>query len=110
MVERISELCRQNGISFAALERKLNFANGSLKKTDDKAQVWRIKAIADYFGVSMEYILTGKDKKEINLSNSEIDLLTAYRTAPESRRESVRVLLNILERGNGELRPETVSA
>jgi transcriptional regulator with XRE-family HTH domain len=59
MLERIRELCKQKGISISALEKALGFANGSIAKSDEKIQSVRIKAIADYFGVSMEYILTG---------------------------------------------------
>ena len=47
-------------MSLKALEKELGFANGSIAKTDEKTQSGRIKAIADYFGVSMEYILTGE--------------------------------------------------
>lgn len=60
MIERIRELCKKNGTSLAAVEKQLGFANGSLAKTDEKTQSVRIKALADYFGVSMEYLLTGK--------------------------------------------------
>jgi len=55
MVDKIRYLCRLRGISFAALEKELGFANGSLAKSDNKIQSIRLKAIADYFGVSMDY-------------------------------------------------------
>ena len=60
MVDRIRELCKRHNMSLKALEKELGFANGSIAKTDEKTQSGRIKAIADYFGVSMEYILTGE--------------------------------------------------
>lgn len=59
MVDRIRKLCKMHGMTLASLEKELGFANGSIVKTDEKTQSGRIKAIADYFGVSMEYILTG---------------------------------------------------
>jgi len=60
MVNRIRKLCKMHGLTLASLEKELGFANGSIVKTDEKTQSGRIKAIADYFGVSMEYILTGE--------------------------------------------------
>lgn len=62
MVERIRDLCRKKGTNFSRLEQDLGFANGSLAKSDGKIQSQRLKAIADYFNVSMEYLLTGKEE------------------------------------------------
>lgn len=62
MVNRIRLLCKEHGISLAALEKALGFANGSIAKSDEKIQSIRIKAIADFFNVSMEYILTGETR------------------------------------------------
>lgn len=59
MVTRIKDLCKRHNMTLASLEKELGFANGSLAKSDEKIQSARIKAIADYFGVTMEYILTG---------------------------------------------------
>lgn len=61
MVERLKALCVLNNTNFKALEGDLGFANGSLKKSSGKIQADRLKALADYFNVSMEYLLTGKD-------------------------------------------------
>lgn len=60
MLERIKELCREHGTNLSQLEKALGFANGSLAKSDEKIQSWRLKAIADYFGVTIEYLLTGE--------------------------------------------------
>ena len=68
MFERIKELCKRDGISIARLERDLGFANGSLSKSSGKIESCRLKAIADYFGVNMEYILTGEMKRGENKS------------------------------------------
>lgn len=55
MLEKIKYLCGKKDITFAALEKNLGFANGSIAKTDEKIQSVRLKAIADYFGVTMDY-------------------------------------------------------
>ena len=94
MFDRIKLLCKQNGISIAALERKLHFANGSIAKTDNKTQIGRIKAIADFFGVTIEYLMTGTQANEFILSEEERRLICAYRQATDDRREAVRLLLD----------------
>ncbi len=88
MVERIRKLCEEKYTTFGALEKKLGFANGSLRKTDEKIQAVRLKTLADYFGVSMEYILTGSNLTTDELSGDERELLRMFRSmSSESRTE-----------------------
>lgn len=61
--EIIIQLCEKNGIAATALEAKLGFGRGSigkLKKGGTSAK--RLQQIADYFGVSLEYLLNGEEK------------------------------------------------
>lgn len=60
ILERIKLLCKQAGISLTALEEKLEFSNGSISKPKDIPSS-RITKIAEYFGVSTDWILTGKE-------------------------------------------------
>lgn len=71
MVERIRELCAKNGTNLASLEKILGFANGSLAKSDGKIQSVRLKAVADYFGVTMEYLLQGGKDYYLNAETSK---------------------------------------
>ena len=64
MVERIKELCEARGIRISNLETALGFGNGSLLKTSEKTEFGRIKKIADYFGVSIEYLTEGKSAEK----------------------------------------------
>lgn len=60
-VDRVKELCRVNNIPLYKLERELGFANGyigQLKKGSFPSD--RLPKVADYFGVSVEYLLTGE--------------------------------------------------
>lgn len=79
MVERIRELCKQKGTSFAALEKRLGMGNATLKKANNKMQAVRLKALADYFGVSMEYLLTGAETPQDALTAQERELLHLFR-------------------------------
>lgn len=64
IVERIRQLCSQNNISIAALERQLNFGNGTIGRWNTASPtIERLGKVADYFGVSVDY-LTGREEKE----------------------------------------------
>ena len=62
MKERIKNLCRRRGVTLASVETELGFAKGYLSKlgtTTPNGQ--KLQQIADYFGVSVEYLLTGEE-------------------------------------------------
>lgn len=64
--EVIKSLCDSRGIPVTVLEAQLGFSRGSIGKMKNAqdAKSDRIKIIADYFGVSPEYILTGEIQDE----------------------------------------------
>lgn len=98
MVERIKKLCKERKINFSRLERTLDFANGSLAKSrEDTIGAIRVKAIADYFGVSMEYILCGTTDKNRRLSSEEKSIIDAYRQADSLTKAMVIRTLGIEE-------------
>ena len=59
--EIIRELCRKNNITIQHLEQTLGFSNASIAKANSNMKAEKLKAIADYFGVTMEYLMTGED-------------------------------------------------
>lgn len=54
--EIIKQLCESRGSTVSALEQKLGYANGSLKKAGS-IKSDRLLEIANEFGVSMEYLM-----------------------------------------------------
>lgn len=63
MKERIKELCKMNGISMNKLENELHFGKGYISKLGESTpNVSKIKKIADYFNVSVDYLMTGIEK------------------------------------------------
>lgn len=65
-VERVKEICKERKIPISKIERELGYANGyigQLKKGVFPAD--RLQDIAEYLGVSSEYLLNG-DEKESN--------------------------------------------
>lgn len=58
MVDKISILCNERNISIGKLENILGFGNGTIWKwRKSSPSVEKLKAVADYFGVSIEYFL-----------------------------------------------------
>lgn len=97
ITDRIRELCKNNGISVTKLEEILHFGNGSLTKSTTKAiGSDRVLAIADYFNVSAEYLLTGHTpEKSYNrdITDFEYEIVRKFRVISD---ESKRILLDSL--------------
>ena len=84
--ERIVNLCKKKGISQSKLEKDLGIAKGSVTKW--KTQEPRhstIEKVADYFGVSVEYIMTGEETSGYYLNEE-----TAKTAPTEEEREKFR--------------------
>ena len=59
--DRLEYLMKTNGLSHARLEKELGFSNGSISKwRTSTPTLARFQALADYFGVTVEYLQTGK--------------------------------------------------
>ncbi len=97
------ELCKKNNITIAELEKNLGMSNGSLRKEGDiKSQ--RLKAIADYFGVSMEYLMGYEDipadKSTIALENIKDSSKLGnylYETTVVNKRKNKDFVINEVE-------------
>lgn len=70
LVERVKRLCEEKGTTFAALERALDFGGGSIRKWDKAVPAGdRLAKVADYFGVSVDYLL-GREESDRDKLNS----------------------------------------
>lgn len=62
MKERIKELCKNKKISMNMLEQELGFGKGYISKLGQSTpNAAKIKKIADYFDVTVDYLMTGKE-------------------------------------------------
>ena len=95
MWEVFVELCRNHGISPNKVARILgigpssftDWKKGSTPRTD------KLKKIADYFGVSVEYLMTGQEKSTpVQEDESAIDaaLIAMLQTLPEDKIQRVK--------------------
>lgn len=66
----IQKLCKEKEISLRFLEKELGYSNGSLSKAKVISSD-RILEISKYFGVSMEYIMTGQDNQDASLTQKD---------------------------------------
>lgn len=112
--EIIKELCRKSGTTITALEKDLGFGRGSLSKLKNGGQASgdRLKKVADYFGVSVAYLMdeqrpesyyldpeTAKIAQELYDSR---DLRMLFDAARGVAPENLRLAAEMLRRFKGE--------
>lgn len=81
--EKVKSLCERERISVKALERELGFSNGSISKMKTGSpSAKRLQAIADFFGVSVDYLLSeNPDTDDAPVQKNE---QAGYYTNPET--------------------------
>lgn len=63
--ERFETLRKAQGISQGKLEKELGFSNGSISKwKNSMPTAERLQKIADYFNVSVQYLMTGQEESK----------------------------------------------
>ena len=78
MVDRILTLIKQKGLSVSAVEKKLGFGNGAIKRfSTNSPSIDKVIAISNFLNVSVDYLLFGKEHTEI-ISEDTNKLLTYY--------------------------------
>lgn len=62
LFDRISCLCKENGITVAKLERELGLGNATIRGWGTSSPtVDKLKLVADYFKVSIDELLTPQE-------------------------------------------------
>lgn len=88
IVERIKSLCITENITIKELERIIQISNGSIRHWNEKTpSVERVLLVADYFKVSLDWLVTGK--KSGNLTPEEQQLIDYYRKADDRGKRSI---------------------
>ena len=66
LFEKIKELCQKRGISINSLEETLGYSRNTIySMKNKKPNAERLQEIADYFGVSTDYLLGRTDNPAI---------------------------------------------
>lgn len=91
LFDRIEDLRAKNGISQGKLEKELGFSNGSISKwRNSLPNPTRLQKLAEYFDVSVEFLMTGKDpSSEFLYSNENADFLVAVQKQASNNMEFV---------------------
>ena len=93
VLERIKEECRlKKNISVTTLEQELGYSNGSLAKAKDIPSS-RICEIANYLGISMDYLMTGEKPEIPNFEPEHLELIELYSSLKKEQKSAVMNLL-----------------
>lgn len=109
LFDRIEELRKKSGLSQGKLEKQLGFSNGSISKWKTSTpNPERLQKLATFFGVSVDYLLTGEEKEQENyylneetsqiaqdiFENKELRLL--FDSARDAEPEDLQAVHNML--------------
>ena len=95
--QRIQSLANQKGISIAELERRLNLSNGLIARWKKSAPSSKgLVAIADYFDVSVDYLL-GRDKEEYEGEEDPEEIRIMHRGVKNMSKEDREKALKMFE-------------
>ena len=79
MIDRINELAKKMGVSISAIEKAVGLSNGIIGKWRKQSPSCdKLKLVADYLNVSIDYLLTGKENQATTLTTDEQKLLENY--------------------------------
>lgn len=79
---RIKILCKEKGIKIREMERDLNMSqNASYKWKEYSPSNTKLIELAEYFGVTPEFILTGNDGKEADIKDTLDGIILSLKTS-----------------------------
>lgn len=95
----VRELCRQRGMSLTKLEELLQLSNGTIGKWDKVSpKAESLIKVADYFGVSVDYLL---DRQTTEEKEKAIDEATAlYEQLSPEDKEKVKTFIKFMASQN----------
>lgn len=99
--ETIVDLCKKHDIPVTVLEKTLGFSRGSISKLKDgrDPSATRLQKIAEYFGVTIEYLMKGGQAGGYYVTDDAIEGAQYLKDRPD-----LRILLS----ASRDLRPDDV--
>ena len=90
--ERVKSKADEAGISLKAIEKEVGLGNGIIKKWEKTSpQCNKLEKVANYLQVSIEWLITGKEKE--NITTEEENIIKAYRKADSRTKQMVNLSL-----------------
>ena len=66
LLDRVKILCKNKGVSQGKMEREIGISNGASSKWKNSSPSMEIlQKLAEYFGVSLEYLMNGEEKEGV---------------------------------------------
>lgn len=88
LYERITQKCKENGLTIKALETKAGFPNATIRKWEkQKPSYDKVVIIADCLNVTLNWLILGKEEGE--LTEEEQELINLYRQADARGKRSI---------------------
>ena len=115
MVDRLLALIKQKGLSVSAVERKLGFGNGAIKRfSTNSPSIDKIIALSNFLNASVEYILFGKQQTSYEISCDLQELIDNYNSVDSLSKAMIRERAKTLaelanERASEQLKKSTDS-
>lgn len=76
MTSRIIGRIKDMGLSCSAVEKKLGFGNGAIKRFDTNSpSIEKVKLLSDFLNVSLEWLVFGEEGEPNALTHNEKEIL-----------------------------------
>lgn len=89
MYERFEKLCEMKGVTAYKVSQATGIATSTLtswKKGGYTPKLSKLQKIADYFGISVDYLTGDADKPALVLSDLEREIILAFRQMDDSEK------------------------
>ena len=99
MLEKIKKLCLAQGITITQLENLLGWSRSIYKWDTNKPSIDKVKAVADYFDVTVDSLVSDKS---VTTMDADIQKAVALleKCSPSERQTAIRLIQAL--RGEGE--------
>ena len=91
MTERIKMLCLARGITITQLEKLLGWSRSIYKWDTNKPSIDKVKAVADYFDVSVDSLISDKEVKELD-DDIQKAVALLEKCSPSERQTAIRLI------------------
>lgn len=103
--DTVKELCRRKGVSLAQMAKDIHISTGTIQawKMGSIPQGSTLKKLTDYFGVSTDYLVTGKETayEAFRTEDEDIEIFDAINAL--RRQDLRRLVLRLAEASEEEV-------
>lgn len=97
IVKKIKNICVENDMSLAELERAAGLTNGSIRRWDDSLpNIKNVEKVADYFKCSVDFLL-GRDESEPEFSKEEILIARDLKELPQDKKALLSEIIKAMK-------------